>query len=674
MFRLHSEYTGTGDQPQAILKLTDGIRKGVREQVLLGVTGSGKTFTIANVIASVQRPALVISHNKTLAAQLYQELRDYFPENAVSYFVSYYDYYQPEAYIPQTDTYIEKETQINEEIDKLRLAATANLLTRTDTIVVASVSSIYNIGSPKEYGHFILELRVGMRVERKSTFLRLVALQYERSDYGFHRGSYRVRGETIEIFPAYEDNSIRIVLEENVIRSIIRQNPLTGKPLEQLTSAVIYPAKHYMTDPSQRKDVFKEIHRDLEQRVKDLKSHGKDLEAHRINQRVTYDLEMISEMGYVNGIENYSRYFDGRNPGDPPFTLLDYYGYSGGAKGNAPWLLVIDESHMTIPQIRGMYNGDRSRKQTLIDYGFRLPAALDNRPLTFSEFIHRMPDTIYVSATPDEWELGRAQKSSEGKNSHTGIVEQLIRPTGIIDPVVTIRATAGQIHDILNEIAKRVKSNQRVLITTLTKQTAEDLSEYLKEQNVKIHYLHSDIETLERSDILADLRIGKYDAIVGVNLLREGLDLPEVSLVIVLDADKQGFLRSKTSLIQTMGRAARNTESEIILYADKVTDAMKGALAEVDRRRSIQTSYNKKHGIIPKTIIKPVRARLVDKKEDEKADEKTRLAQSEIDAMTPLDRETRIRRLQKAMREASYDLNFELAAEIRDLIRQLSED
>ena len=598
-FQLHSDYLPSGDQPQAIEELTEGILRGEQCQTLLGVTGSGKTFTIANVIDKTQRPTLVISHNKTLAAQLYQELRDFFPNNAVSYFVSYYDYYQPEAYVPQTDTYIEKETQINEEIDKLRLAATTNLLTRSDTIVVSSVSCIYNLGSPVEYGKFILELREGVKIKMKQIMSRLIDLQYEHNDYGYHRGSFRVRGDTLDIFPAYLDNGIKLDFLGDFLKKITIFDPLTGDNINSLDSTVIYPAKHYMTDPSTYKDVFSQIRNDLNKQVAIFKSQGKILEAQRLTQRTEYDLEMIGEVGFVNGIENYSRYFDGRKPGEAPWSLLSYF--------PKDYLLIIDESHITLPQIRGMYNGDRSRKQTLVDYGFRLPSALDNRPLKYDEFQRRTNQVIYVSATPDEYELSL---------SHNHVVQQLIRPTGLVDPEISIHPTKGQINDLIEQINKRVSIGQRVLVTTLTKRMAEELSSYLLDQNIKVHYLHSEILTLERTDLLDKLRGGEYDVLVGINLLREGLDLPEVSLVAILDADKEGFLRSTTSLIQTMGRAARNTNSQVIMYADTVTGSMQRAIDEVKRRRKIQLEYNLKNNIIPIAISKPIRKRLVEKEEE----------------------------------------------------------
>lgn len=649
-FSLESSFIPTGDQPQAITKLSIGLKNNEKEQVLVGVTGSGKTFTMANVIANAQKPTLVISHNKTLAAQLYQEFRDFFPKNAVSYFVSYYDFYQPEAYIPSSNTYIEKETEINEEIDKLRLAATTNLLTRNDTIIVASVSCIYNIGSPKEYGHFVLKLKPGMNVSRESILDRLVALQYERIDYGYHRGTFRVRGDAIDLFPAYEDMSLHMEISNGILKKLETRDPLTANLVENLAGTIVYPAKHYMTDPRTYKDVFIKIRKDMEEQVSLFKNHGKFIEAQRISERVNYDLEMIEEAGYVNGIENYSRYFDGRKPGDPPYTLFDYYEETAGND----WLLFIDESHMTVPQIRGMYNGDRSRKQTLVDYGFRLPAALDNRPLRFDEFLRRIPQTVYVSATPDEWELGRGK-----------LVEQLIRPTGLIDPIITVKPSKGQIDDLIHEIEVRVTKHERVLVTTLTKRMAEDLAKFLEEGGIKVHYLHSDVVTLERSDILADLRAGVYDVVVGINLLREGLDLPEVSLVAVLDADKEGFLRSRVSLIQTMGRAARHVRGQVILYADTVTKSMKEAIGEVTRRRTIQLEYNKKHGIIPQSIMKPIRSRLVEKeeKEEEKLD---------IESLTPQDKKKLITKYTKLMRQASRDLDFESAAQLRDIIAQLT--
>jgi excinuclease ABC subunit B len=692
-FKLITDYKPTGDQPKAIETLTSGIEKGLPHQVLLGVTGSGKTFTVANVIEKINRPTLVISHNKTLAAQLYQEFRDFFPQNAVSYFVSYYDYYQPEAYIPSTDTYIEKETQINEEIDKLRLAATTNLLTRKDVIVVASVSCIYNIGSPIEYGRSILELAVGLKIDRQQILTRLTELQYVRSDFSFHRGTFRVRGELIDVIPAYEDTALRIEMDGQFITSITKLDPLTGKPIEEnpeenkshsditkplppgsYKSVVIYPAKHYMADTKNKREIFTQIQEDLADRVKELKSQGKELEAHRLSQKVNYDLEMMEEVGYVNGIENYSRYFDGRKPGDAPYSLLEYF--------PKDYLLVIDESHITIPQVRGMYHGDRSRKETLINFGFRLPAALDNRPLKFDEFLRRMGQTIYTSATPDEWEINMATSTGSQREA---IVEQLIRPTGLIDPTISVRPTQGQIDDLVKEIKIRKEKGERVLVTTLTKRLAEDLSDYLASPEksgieIKVQYLHSDVDTLDRVDILGDLRRGKYDVIVGINLLREGLDLPEVSLVAILDADKQGFLRSRTSLVQTMGRAARHVHGQVIMYADEVTQAMKAAMDEVERRRQIQLDYNIKHGITPQSIQKPIRDKLVERNDiyENEFHRGKNYALSLLDEldpedMTPDDRQNLVQKLEKSMREQAKLLQFEAAAQLRDKIQEIKE-
>ena len=656
-FKLTSDFKPTGDQPEAVKKIVHNLQRNVHNQVLLGVTGSGKTFNMANVIAQIKKPTLVISHNKTLAGQLYQEFRDFFPKNAVSYFVSYYDYYQPEAYIPQSDTYIEKEAEINEEIDKLRLSATANLLTRKDVIVIASVSCIYNLGSPIEYGKFVLELKIKMRITLRQIMERLADLQYERNEYAFERGSFRIRGESLDLFPAYKDNGIRIELRDEKVQSISEFSALTGDTIMKTDNAVIYPAKHYMTDPVSYTDVFGRIRYDLEEREKQLKNMGKILEASRLRQRTNFDLEMIKEVGYVNGIENYSRYFDGRAPGQPPYTLLDYF---KACSDN--FLCIIDESHMTVPQLRGMYNGDRSRKQTLIDYGFRLPSALDNRPLKFEELMKRLNNIIYVSATPDEYELSLALE-------HNAVVEQLIRPTGLVDPQVVIKPTKGQIDDLILEIKKRVAKKQRVLVTTLTKRMAEELSSYLEEREIKVAYLHSDIETLERQDVLDKLRYGECDVVVGINLLREGLDLPEVSLVAILDADKEGFLRSKTSLIQTMGRAARNVDSEVIMYADTKTKSMENAILEVNRRRNVQLAYNKKHNITPKSIEKPIRARLVAKGEEKDSDYFWKLENKEV--LLPDERDVLIKKLRKEMKGAADKYDFETAAILRDRIRVL---
>jgi len=655
-FKLVSKFKPTGDQPQAIEKLTCNLKNSAKHQVLVGVTGSGKTFTMANAIANINRPTLVISHNKTLAAQLYQEFRDFFPNNAVSYFVSYYDYYQPEAYVPQTDTYIEKEVEINEEIDKLRLSATTNLLTRKDVIVVASVSCIYNLGSPVEYGKFVLELKTGVKLSQKQIIDRLADLQYDRNEYSFDRGSFRIRGETIDVFPAYIDSGLRIECSEDKVKKISELNPLTGEIISNLKSTVIYPAKHYMTDPKTYSNVFPKIKEDLAIRVKELKSLGKLLEAQRIEQRTNFDLEMIQEVGYANGIENYSRYFDGRNPGEPPYTLLDYF-----RSCSSDFLCIIDESHMTVPQLRGMYNGDRARKETLIDYGFRLPSALDNRPLKFEELMRRLNQIIYVSATPNDYELSLAASSH--------ISEQLIRPTGLVDPQVVIKPTKGQIDDLILQIKQRVDKKQRVLITTLTKRMAEELASYLEERGTKVSYLHSDIETLDRQDVLDKLRHGEYDVVVGINLLREGLDLPEVSLVAILDADKEGFLRSKTSLIQTMGRAARNVDSEVIMYADTKTKSMEEAIKEVNRRREVQLQYNKKHNITPKSIEKTIRARLVEKGEDKNSDYFWKLENKEV--LLPDEKVELIKRLRKDMLSAAKIFDFETAALLRDRIKSL---
>jgi len=661
-FKLASKFKPTGDQPQAIEQLTKNLEHKNKYQVLLGVTGSGKTFTMANVIQNVQKPTLVISHNKTLAGQLYQEFRDFFPENAVSYFVSYYDYYQPEAYMPSSDTYIEKEAEINEEIDKLRLSATMNLLSRNDVIVVASVSCIYNLGSPVEYGKFVLELATGLKVDQRDILVRLSDLQYDRNDYEFKRGSYRVRGGTIELFPAYMDNGIRIETNNGIITSLYEFNPLTGDILQVLPKTLIYPAKHYMTDPKSYDEAFKHIRSDLDAQVAKLRSENKLLEAQRISQRTNFDMEMIREVGYVNGIENYSIYFDGRAPGSPPYTLIDYFDHTG-----KDWLLIVDESHITIPQIRGMYNGDQARKKVLIDYGFRLPSALDNRPMKYEEFMRKTNEIVFVSATPNEYEISLA------KETDNGVVEQLIRPTGLVDPEIFVRPSEGQIPDVINEIQKRVEKKQRVLITTLTKRMSEELTSYLQERDMKVAYLHSDIVTLDRQDLLDSLRLGEYDVLVGINLLREGLDLPEVSLVIILDADKEGFLRSRSSLIQTMGRAARNVDAQVIMYADRITDSMKAAMDEVERRRKIQIQYNIDHNITPQTIQKAVREKLTERDLEEKQQETVesliKLGNKEV--LLPDEKKDLMGKLRKEMRLAAERLDFETAMKLRDEIKKL---
>jgi excinuclease ABC subunit B len=660
-FKLVSDFKPTGDQPNAIESLTKGLVENYSDQVLLGVTGSGKTFTVANVIQNIQKPTLIISHNKTLAAQLYQEFRDFFPENAVEYFVSYYDYYQPEAYVPQTDTYIEKETQINEEIDKLRLSATTSLLTRSDVIVVASVSCIYNIGSPKEYGEAILAVNIGQFTNMDVCMKVLNRMSYSRNDFEFQRGTFRRKGDILDIYPSYTDYFVRIEFLGNQVERISQIDPISGDILDKPKMIAIYPAKHYVTPQENLQKGIEQIKIDLETQVEKLKAEGKTIEAYRLNQRTNYDLEIIQEIGYCNGIENYSRYFDGREPGAAPNSLLGFF--------PKDYLLVIDESHITIPQIRGMYNGDRSRKQTLIDFGFRLPAALDNRPLKFDEFLRRINQTMYISATPNEYEISRAQQ----------VVEQLIRPTGIVDPEVEVRGTEGQIKDLMGEIIVRVERNEKVLVTTLTKRMSEDLTAFLKEKKIKVAYLHSEVETLDRSDILDDLRRGTYDVVIGVNLLREGLDLPEVSLVAILDADKEGFLRSHTSMIQTMGRAARHLNGRVIMYADRMTKSMQSSIEEVKRRREIQIEYNKKHGITPTQITKKIREKLIEREleeEPEKAKESKADAvykQAIAGEIIPQDKTKLVQYLTKKMKESAKEFRFEEAAVIRDKIARLKD-
>ncbi len=654
-FKLRSEFKPQGDQPAAIDTLVRGLDEGAKDQVLLGITGSGKTFSVATVIERTQRTTLVIAHNKTLAAQLYQEFKSFFPENSVEYFVSYYDYYQPEAYVPASDTYIEKEATINEEIDRLRLSATRALFERRDVIVVASVSCIYGLGDPDAYYDMILFVEPGMKTTREQLLQRLVELQYERSDVEFDRGSFRVRGDTVEVYPSYQDQAYRIELWGDEVDSVSTIDPLLGEVLQKHTARLpIYPKTHYVMPKSTVKRAIKTIREELDWWEPQLIKEGKIVEAQRLHQRTMYDLEMIKEMGFCRGIENYSRHLTGKPPGSPPPTLLDYL--------PANSLVVIDESHQTVPQIRGMFNGDQSRKRTLVEYGFRLPSAMDNRPLNFEEFEARIGQTIYVSATPGPYELTRTGGE---------VVEQIIRPTGLTDPQVEIRPVKGQIDDLLGECRTRAERNERVLVTTLTKKMAEDLTEYFAEVGVRVRYLHSDIETLERIRILRDLRRGEFDVLVGINLLREGLDLPEVSLVAILDADKEGFLRSESSLIQTMGRAARNANGMAILYADKMTDSMKRAVGETERRRAIQEEYNQEHGITPTTIIKSIESTLVTAYEADYF--KVPLDLESMDDYTAANIEATIARLEHEMRAAAKALEFERAAEIRDRVKYLRE-
>jgi len=653
-FRLQADFTPQGDQPQAIAALTAGLGDGARHQVLLGVTGSGKTFTMAHVVAALNRPALVIAPNKTLAAQLYNEFRTLFPDNAVRYFVSYYDYYQPEAYVPSTDTYIEKDASINDEIDKMRHATTKALLERSDVIVVASVSCIYGLGSPASYFDMLVFLDRNAAVERDAMLRKLVDMQYQRSDYDFHRGTFRVRGDVVEIFPAYEESkAIRVELFGDTVEGLAEIDPLRGKVLRRLEQVAIYPASHYVAGEEVLERAVETIRAELADRLAQLKREHKLLEAQRLEQRVRYDLELLGEMGFCPGIENYSRHLDGREPGQPPYTLLDYF--------PEDYLLIIDESHVTVPQIGGMYRGDRSRKETLVEFGFRLPSALDNRPLNFTEFTGHVGQAVYVSATPGEWEVQQAAG---------GVVEQLIRPTGLTDPEIIVRPARHQVDNLLEEIRRRVAVSERVLVTTLTKKMAEDLTDYLRDVGIKVRYIHSDIETIERVDIIRDLRRGEFDVLVGINLLREGLDLPEVSLVAILDADKEGYLRSERSLIQTSGRAARNLHGTVLMYADGVTGSMRRAIDETNRRRVIQQEYNRAHGITPQTIVKAIGERLTAVCE---ADYVTVPAAADggEDAIDPADVPARVAELRREMREAARQLEFERAAELRDRIRAL---
>ena len=651
-FEVVSEYTPSGDQPEAIEALSNGIEMGLDEQTLLGVTGSGKTFTMAKIIEKVQRPTLVLAHNKTLAAQLCAEFREFFPNNAVEYFVSYYDYYQPEAYIPHTDTFIEKDSAVNEEIDRLRLSATASLLERRDVIVVSSVSCIYGLGEPEDFAAMMVALRVGMTIERDELLKRLVAIRYERNDIAFERNMFRVRGDTVEVWPAYwKDTALRIEFFGDEIDRISEINVVTGTPIRRLNNIPIWPATHYVTPKEKMDAAIQEIYKELEERVAFFEKEGKLIEAQRIKQRTMYDIEMMQELGYCSGIENYSRVIEGRPVGSPPHTLLDYF--------PKDFVLFIDESHVTLPQVRAMYNGDRARKTTLVDYGFRLPCAYDNRPLKFEEFEQRLNQVVYVSATPGEYERTRSGQ----------IVEQVIRPTGLLDPKVEVRPVEGQIDDLIGEINTRTQRNERVLITTLTKKMAEDLTAYLQNTGIKVRYMHHDIDTIERMEIMRDLRLGTFDVLVGINLLREGLDLPEVSLVAILDADKEGFLRSETSLIQTIGRAARNADGMVILYADTITPSMRRAMDETERRREKQDAYNKAHGITPKTVVKSVRELLEISAtaEDVASDQR----QGKVKAMTKQEKAAEIARLEKAMKEAAKMLEFELAASLRDQIIEL---
>lgn len=652
-FHLASKYEPAGDQPAAIAELVDGVKGGEKAQILLGATGTGKTFTISNVIQEVNKPTLVIAHNKTLAGQLYGEFKEFFPDNAVEYFVSYYDYYQPEAYVPSSDTYIEKDSSINDEIDKLRHSATSSLLERNDVIVVASVSCIFGLGDPREYSQQVVSLRVGMEMDRNELLKSLVDIQFERNDIDFQRGRFRVRGDVVEIFPASRDeHALRVEFFGDEIDRIREVDALTGEIVGETEHVAIFPATHFVTNEEHMEHAISQIQEELEARLKVLRSENKLLEAQRLEQRTNYDIEMMREMGYTSGIENYSRHMDGRQEGEPPYTLLDFF--------PDDFLLVIDESHVTMPQIRGMYNGDRARKQMLVDYGFRLPSALDNRPLRLEEFEQHVNQIVYVSATPGPYEMEQTET----------VVQQIIRPTGLLDPEVEIRPIMGQIDDLVGEIHERIEKDQRVFVTTLTKKMAEDLTDYFKELGLKVKYLHSDIKTLERTEIIRDLRLGEFDILIGINLLREGIDVPEVSLIAILDADKEGFLRSERSLVQTMGRAARNAEGKVIMYADKITDSMQRAMDETARRRAIQEAYNEEHGIEPKTIIKEIRDLISISKTADKDETVVQLDKSYED-LSRQEKADLLMKLEREMKDAAKALDFEPAATLRDTILEL---
>ena len=651
-FDLVSKYKPDGDQPEAIAHLIEGIEGGEKAQILLGATGTGKTFTVSNVIKEINKPTLVIAHNKTLAGQLYGEFKEFFPNNAVEYFVSYYDYYQPEAYVPSSDTYIEKDASINDEIDKLRHSATSALLERNDVIVVASVSCIFGLGDPKEYSEQIVSLRAGMEIERGQLQKSLVDIQFERNDIDFQRGRFRVRGDVVEIFPASrDDHALRVEFFGDEIERIREVDALTGEILGETEHVAIFPATHFVTNEEHMEQAISQIQEELDARLTVLRSENKLLEAQRLEQRTNYDIEMMREMGYTSGIENYSRHMDGRSEGEPPYTLMDFF--------PDDYLLVIDESHVTMPQVRGMYNGDRARKQMLVDYGFRLPSALDNRPLKLEEFEQHVHQVVYVSATPGPYEYEQTDT----------VIQQIIRPTGLLDPVIEVRPIMGQIDDLVGEINDRIEKNQRVFITTLTKKMSEDLTDYFKELGMKVKYLHSDIKTMERTEIIRDLRLGEFDVLIGINLLREGLDVPEVSLIAILDADKEGFLRSERSLVQTIGRAARNADGKVIMYADKITDSMQKAMDETARRRSIQQQYNEEHGIVPKTIIKEIRDLISISKVAE--DDESHTISTSYDKMTRREKDDLLMRLEKEMKDAAKALDFEAAATLRDTILEL---